>query len=39
MAHINGFAKRGLDYRDAFEDNPSLSGLRTFDAFREESQF
>ncbi len=34
MAHMNGFAKHGLD-DDAFSEKSALSGLRTFDAFRE----
>jgi hypothetical protein len=34
MAHMNGFAKHGLD-DDAFGEKSALSGLKTFDAFRE----
>jgi hypothetical protein len=31
---MNGYEKKGLD-EDAFGDKGSLSGLKTFDAFRE----
>lgn len=31
---MNGYEKNGLD-EDAFGDKGSLSGLKTFDAFRE----
>ena len=34
MAHMNGFAKHGLD-DDAFDEKSALSGLRTFDACRK----
>jgi hypothetical protein len=34
MAHMNGFAKHGLD-DEAFGEKSALAGLRTFDAFRE----
>jgi hypothetical protein len=38
MAHMNGFAKHGLD-DDAFGEKSTLAGLRTFDAFRESYYF
>jgi hypothetical protein len=34
MAHMNGFAKHGLD-DDAFSEKSALAELRSFDAFRE----
>ena len=34
MAHMNGFAKHGLD-DNAFSEKSTISRLRTFDAFRE----
>lgn len=34
MAHANGFAEHGLN-EDAFGEKSGLSGLKTFDAFRE----
>lgn len=35
---MNGYEKQGLD-EDAFGDKGSLSGLKTFDAFREFTHF
>lgn len=34
MAHMNGFAKHGLD-DDGFNEQSALAGLRSFDAFRK----
>jgi hypothetical protein len=38
MAHMNGFAKHGLD-DDAFDAKSTLAGLKTFDAFRKSCRY
>jgi hypothetical protein len=38
MAHMNGFAKHGLD-DDAFDEKSTLAELKTFDAFRKSCRY